>query len=80
MMSMLADKPVEQFAPSPEVLREIGAQERLNILASLQSGGTTTPKAAKPMADNAKTPEADTKITIDANEVIGDAPPPKPKD
>lgn len=80
MMSMLADKPIEQFAPSPEVLREIGAQERLNILASLQSGAISAPKASKPKANSEKPADANDKITNDANEVIGDEPPPKPKD
>ena len=40
MVELLKDKPIEQFEPTKEVLNEIGAEERLNIIAKLQSDRT----------------------------------------
>ncbi len=47
MMNFLADKPNEKFVASPEVLKEISAEERLNLLSNLQTRSNSKPGAKK---------------------------------
>lgn len=66
MVNFMANKPVQQFTPSAEVLKEVGAQERLAIIAKLQSGGSI--KSTKDLL------QAGAKQTVGDEEVIGDEP------
>lgn len=52
MIEALAGRPVEQFEPSAEVLQEISAEERMNVLAELQSN----PSAAGSFAPGQRRP------------------------
>jgi penicillin-binding protein 1A len=67
MEAMLKDKPIEQFVPTKEVLDEIGAEERLNILADLQSNSARS--AMKKVTSNATTGKTKTSA-VAADEVI----------
>ncbi|MBN8649618.1 MAG: hypothetical protein J0L55_16825, partial [Caulobacterales bacterium] len=73
MMSFLGDKPVENFEPSAEVLQEIGAQERLNIIAQLQENPNNAGATLSSLKSNRSILENRAKQQIGDEEVLDDA-------
>lgn len=55
MMAAHAGRPVEDFAPSPEVMREIESEERMNILAELQNNPAGAAAALAALRSGAST-------------------------
>jgi penicillin-binding protein 1A len=72
MVSLMANKPVESFEPSPEVLREIGAQERLNIIASMQANPESAAASLSSLKSDKALLESRAKATIGDEEVLND--------
>ncbi|KAF0186306.1 MAG: penicillin-binding protein 1A family [Hyphomonadaceae bacterium] len=54
MSNYLADKPIEQFAPNAEAMREIGAEERMRMIDVLQTKPRLVPRPVRRAAPTAK--------------------------
>lgn len=73
MSKFMENRPKEEFAPSQEVLREIGAEERMNIIAQLQSNSSAAGGSIARLGGNNRdvvTKSAASKVGNE--EVIGD--------
>lgn len=73
MISFLSNKPVEMFEPSAEVLQEIGAQERLNIIAQLQASPDNSGVSLSTLKSNRSILENRAKQQVGDEEVLDDA-------
>jgi hypothetical protein len=62
MSNFLSDKPIEQFTPNSEAMREIGAEERMRMIDVLQTKPRLVPRLVTRAAPTGKsetpTPEA----------------------
>jgi penicillin-binding protein 1A len=80
MMAAHEGRPIEEFTVSPEVKREIEAEERMNILAELQTGPGSTGTASVP-ATTVK-PEPKSKALPEEapppSAIVTEEPPPAP--
>jgi hypothetical protein len=76
MVAAHAGRPVEDFTPSAEVMREIEAEERMNILAELQNNPAGAAAAlASLRSGNSPIQRAAARSGLDKNEeVIDDGP------
>lgn len=72
MSNFLADKPKEEFEPSQEVLREIGAEERMNIIAQLQSNNAGGGVSLSRVSTNRDVVTKSAASRVGTEEVIGD--------
>lgn len=73
MMAFLNNKPIEKFEPSSEVLQEMGAQERLNIIAQLQSNPSGSNASLSTLKSNRAILENRAKQQVGDEEVLDDA-------
>jgi penicillin-binding protein 1A len=80
MMAAHEGRPIEEFTVSPEVKREIEAEERMNIIAELQTGpggsGATSAPAATPKLEPKS--KAQPEEAPPPSAIVTEEPPPAP--
>ena len=80
MMAAHEGRPIEEFTVSPEVKREIEAEERMNILAELQTGPSATGLTPSPAREAKPEPKSNVQPeeAPPPSAIVTEEPPPAP--